>query len=483
MDAYDYLRFAALVHDLGKIWNRKQHERFTIYLLKSVNFLVPDEKMKDIICAIDKTHSFGNLANEYWLLKIADRKASSIQRDNGIDSNIDYNIDNKFLKSEVPESLLPTVQRILYNQFREHFIINDFDLSSLRKFISGNQWLEIVRSDVNDCNETSLREHLLMTEQILNILIKYIEENPTKNISDLQKSKSLDRYVKERIKEISKPDNKIDLKTLSKLVCNHQSKNDEIAVQFKITTEQIKHILENDEILIANGGSHADYKSIVIPVSTIAKFMFCNYQPYLQYVKYGKKIKINGDPVKNGDSSHKHLLKKEREEKIIGATTFMDSLKQSFNSDKTFVFHEIFLKSEIIPGIILIGSVDRLDVWKSRVVLTERKFVKNRTALRPYENEIVQLVAYALLLKKNFGLRFEDIHCSIEFFDRENKQLLKKIPIEIDEKYIGIIKKLLWDLGAIMIGAKIPEPTKNENKCRVCRLNAKAICDKAAYKV
>lgn len=455
MDEYDYLRFAALVHDIGKVWNRKHHERQTIDLLKSVNFLLPDEKMREIYRAIDKTHSFGNPIDDYWLLKIADRKACKFQRSNG-DDDATYGTKNKckLLKNEVPESLLPTIQRILHNQFREHFIINDFDLNNLRKFIYNNQWLDMIRADVNDHNESSLREHLLMTEQMLDLLIDYIKQNPTKNFYDLQKSEKLQQYTEEKIKEIPKPNgNKVDLVNLSGLV-GEQNQN------------------ASDEATTHHMG-----RVIIIPVSMLSKYLFCNYQPYVQYVKYGRKMKINGESVKNGDNSHKQLMKEEK--KVVSVASVMDGLKQSSASEEIFTFHEIFLKSEAIPGILLLGSIDKLDIWKGRMMLTERKFVRDRKKLEPYENEVMQIVAYALLIKNNFGIKFEDLHCSIELNDIKSKQLLKKISVQIDEKNIAAMKKILWELYMILLGAKIPEPTKNNNKCRMCRLNAKQLCDKA----
>jgi CRISPR/Cas system-associated exonuclease Cas4 (RecB family) len=69
------------------------------------------------------------------------------------------------------------------------------------------------------------------------------------------------------------------------------------------------------------------------------------------------------------------------------------------------------------------------------------------------------------------------MNCSIDLFDVASKQLIKKCVVEISEKNIASVKKTLWELGAVIVGAKIPQPTKNKNKCAVCLLNKKNLCD------
>jgi hypothetical protein len=80
MDTYDRLRFAALVHDFGKVWNRKNHVQSITNILKRVHFLCPEEEVNDIIKIIDKTHSLGNPDADYWLLKISEKNIASVKK-------------------------------------------------------------------------------------------------------------------------------------------------------------------------------------------------------------------------------------------------------------------------------------------------------------------------------------------------------------------------------------------------------------------
>jgi CRISPR/Cas system-associated exonuclease Cas4 (RecB family) len=281
-----------------------------------------------------------------------------------------------------------------------------------------------------------------------------------------------------------------------------------LSIQFKISTEQIKNLADENKIILTNNGTNngererietpqenlrnlsnnthqvsetSVRRTIIIHVTMLTKYMFCNYQPYLQYVKSNK---INGEWLKEGENSHRQLAEKEKkkfvgEKKFVDAQTILDAVKKSTECEDVFTFHEVLLKAEIIPGIILLGVIDKLDVWKGRLILTERKFVMERKMPNPYDNEVAQITAYAMLLKKNFGIHYEDMNCSIDLFDVSSKRLIRKCQIEIYEKNIATVKKNLWELGAIIVGARIPNPTKNKNKCAVCFFGKKKLCDAA----
>jgi len=513
MDTYDRLKFAALVHDFGKVWDRKNHVQSITDILKKVHFLCPDEEVNDIIKIIDKTHTLGNPDADYWLLKIADRKACELQRMgedvNGLAyyTNADENGDKNLIKG-VPEILLPKIQSVLRKQLWEHFILNDANVKDLKNFVRKNKLLDVIKADVNDLNESSLREHLLLTEKILDLTIKFLGNNPVKNFRTLQTSEKFDFYLRRNLKDaLNTNGKKIDAGFLNDLIdgeCGNENNlrvnTNSLSVQFRISTEEIKNLVDENKIILTDNGNRAQTPSdvrtgilslpqtsasrtIIIPVSMMTRYMFCNYQPYLQYVKcVGKKI--DNDGLKQGEDSHKQLAEAEdekkkisREKKFIDACSVLDAVKKSAASEDAFTFHEVLLKSEVIPGIILMGAMDKLDVWKGRLILTERKFVRQRKMTNPYDNEIAQITAYAMLLKKNFGVRYEDMNCSIDLFDVASKQLIKKCVVEISEKNIASVKKTLWELGAVIVGAKIPQPTKNKNKCAVCLLNKKNLCD------
>jgi CRISPR/Cas system-associated exonuclease Cas4 (RecB family) len=484
MDFWDKLKFAALMHDMGKVWDRKHHTQFIIDLMRSLRFLnVADG---EIIRLIDKTHNLGNESGEEWLIKVADRKACEIQRLNFADDLIENSITHsnsptlyyvKNLRSGLSEYVLPEIQKILYVKLREHLIINNLDVSELRKFIKNNHWLDAIKADVKDINDSSLREHLLLTEKILDLIIEFLGDHPTTNYAKLLENKELEEFIQKNLETIKKPVGRPrDLRLLERLI-DCVDKN-ELSVQFKISTEEIKQIIEQDLVMITDGGNESDYKVIVIPVSVLMQYLFCNYQPYVQYIKYGQTQKFVTEDMDKGKDYHQKLANKEKRGKFIEVGDISEAINLSLTTpEKEFVFHECILRAEVIPGIILAGAIDKLTVQNGRLKIVERKFTKMRKELKPFSNEIVQVTAYAVLIKKNFGLGFEKMNCVIEMFDLKEQKILEEYKVEISEESISLLKKHLWDLGSVIIGGKIPKPTENKNKCDGCWLRKKDLCD------
>ncbi len=146
----------------------------------------------EIFRMIKKTHSFGNPEKEEWLLKLADREASERQRVVSFprqDSNIIQEI----------------VKKIVEKQFMKHFEKHGANTEKLRKFVQENQWLDSILADTSDMQNSSLREHLLLTEQILSILLELREEHPfNKNLISWFNTKKIQQQLETRIKSIGK---------------------------------------------------------------------------------------------------------------------------------------------------------------------------------------------------------------------------------------------------------------------------------------
>ena len=219
--------------------------------------------------------------------------------------------------------------------------------------------------------------------------------------------------------------------------------------------------------------ANATHREVLLSASTLRQYLFCNYVPYIRFVKFNKGIKVRTVLTSEIRNAGSEPVRVERGG-VTEEMTFLDVFERSLNESEVSTIDKLKLRTEVIPGIMLIGAIDKLRVLKGRVALTERKFVNRE---KPFDGEIAQIIAYALLLNKNFGIKFEDMDCSIEFLDRESKALLKRFPVKIGGEQVKLLKKCLWELGEIAVRAKVPEPTSNPKKCAKCHLSSE--CDKS----
>ena len=147
----------------------------------------------EILRLVKKTHSFGNPEKEEWLVKLADRKASELQRVISF-PKLDSNIFQE------------TIRKIVEKEFIEHFKRHGLDTKKLRRFIERNQWLDLIPADTSDAENSSLREHLLLTEHILSTLLELREEHPfNKNLISWFNTKKIQEQLEIRIKPVGKP--------------------------------------------------------------------------------------------------------------------------------------------------------------------------------------------------------------------------------------------------------------------------------------
>ncbi|MBD3155100.1 MAG: hypothetical protein GF368_00405 [Candidatus Aenigmarchaeota archaeon] len=182
------LRFVALTHDLGKVFDRRNHQKIIVKILKECNIFDPV-----IIDYLQRFHKRGNGKDYLCLVKYADQFSSEIQRVNAEDFVIPQGKYHRYLVGRFDREL------------RSHFWTNKADLNKMRNFIAKNQILEEIPSDVRDSTRTSLREHSLLTEQILCLLIDAVELFPCPEcLYEWVGLKQVNDYLVKNVKNIPK---------------------------------------------------------------------------------------------------------------------------------------------------------------------------------------------------------------------------------------------------------------------------------------
>lgn len=186
MIVMNVLRFVALSHDLGKVFGRKDHQKIIVKILLDCGI-----KDWQLIDYLRKFHQRGNGKDYLHLVKYADQFSSTIQR-----VNTDYFV--------VPYGrYYEYLQRTFLKQLKNHFWCFYLDVEKLRKFIENNQILEQVPSDVRDVSKTSLREHLLLTDQVFCLLVKATELFPCPScLYEWVRSKYVNDYLFKNIKRV-----------------------------------------------------------------------------------------------------------------------------------------------------------------------------------------------------------------------------------------------------------------------------------------
>ena len=121
-------------------------------------------------------------------MNAADRLASDLQRNNVQSTDFEFiQLDEK-------------LKQKLIKQLKKHFSLHA-DVKRLRKFVERNRILESIPADKSDANKSTLRSHLLMTEDVLRLLLEIPQP---KNLAQWVKTKKVKRFVLERLKPIQK---------------------------------------------------------------------------------------------------------------------------------------------------------------------------------------------------------------------------------------------------------------------------------------
>ena len=105
----------------------------------------------------------------------------------------------------------------------------------------------------------------------------------------------------------------------------------------------------------------------------------------------------------------------------------------------------------------LAGRIDRLEVWKDKVIPYE---IKDRIFSQPYESEMVQIAAYAMMLEEAFSRVIDE-----GIIQYRNKNL----NVSIDEKLRGKVRLLVDELRELQ-NNPCPPICENFKKCESCMI-------------
>lgn len=177
-------------------------------------------------------------------MKAADQLAAELQRENILEKEFLIHTEDKNLQQE------------FIKQLRLHFANNGLSVEKLKEFITSNEFLEIILADKNDANKSSLREHLLLTEQILNLQMKLFDtEKIPKRFDSWIKTEKLRKFLQENLKTIPrlrrkifcKQEIKIDqsLRNAVEFALENNWNEKRIALHLCITVEEVKKIVSS----------------------------------------------------------------------------------------------------------------------------------------------------------------------------------------------------------------------------------------------
>jgi len=186
------LEIVALSHDLGKVFDRKNHQKKIVEILKRLGV-----RDKEIISSLEKFHQPGTGKEYLYLVKYADRYSSRIQRVNTEGFNAPQGEYWNYLK------------KIFLKELSFH--IRDYGLhtNTLLEFIRENQVLEQIPSDVRDIKKVSLRKHSILTYEIFCLLLNFIEIFPPEEpFCYWVRYRAVRKYLRDSVRRI--PDLNVD---------------------------------------------------------------------------------------------------------------------------------------------------------------------------------------------------------------------------------------------------------------------------------
>lgn len=141
------------------------------------------------------------------------------------------------------------LQTKLTHQLKTHFFRHELNVEKLREFIKNNNILESIPADNSDINQSSLRQHLLLTEQIFGLLLQLPQP---KNLNNWIETKKVQKFIRENlkpIKEIScapvhvKIKLNQSLRNVLEFALENKWNEKRIALEMGLSTKQIKHLI------------------------------------------------------------------------------------------------------------------------------------------------------------------------------------------------------------------------------------------------
>ena len=152
----------ALAHDLGKASGARfgDHAAASVELLSRAGF--EDEASLRLIKRHHRKRDSNDDPNLY-LLQLADRLASASRADGGSSTAFIPALDYNYLR---------LTEAYLVHELSEYFLKFGDDYAAFRRFVWNCWWLELVKASTSDVSNTSLREHLLLTDSIYQIYLE-----------------------------------------------------------------------------------------------------------------------------------------------------------------------------------------------------------------------------------------------------------------------------------------------------------------------
>ena len=105
----------------------------------------------------------GDDESNLHLLQLADRLASASRADGGSSTAFIPALDYNYLR---------LTEAYLLHDLSEYFLKFDDDYNAYKRFVRNCWWLELVKVSTSDVSNTSLREHLLLTDSIYQIYLE-----------------------------------------------------------------------------------------------------------------------------------------------------------------------------------------------------------------------------------------------------------------------------------------------------------------------
>lgn len=172
-----------------------------------------------------------------------------------------------------------------------------------------------------------------------------------------------------------------------------------------------------------------------IPIFAINAYMYCPYRYYIEYVK--------GQFVTNDHVEEGRYLGNKKEKKA-----------QSKNYKKK---PQVYVSSNKYG---LYGFVDELIIQKEKITIVE---TKKGNAVKPFENDVLQLLAYMVCYSETFDTDLNKINGKLVYLG-SGKSFEISPKNELIEK-LGKIVKSMRELCQ-----KVPEPQYIKKKCDPCSL-------------
>lgn len=109
------------------------------------------------------------------------------------------------------------------------------------------------------------------------------------------------------------------------------------------------------------------------------------------------------------------------------------------------------------------GIIDKVEILEDQKYLPYELKTGSMPINGVWPNHKIQILAYIMLLNSKFNTNITE--GIVHYLDKDEKRLIKTNPFSEIK-----VKELIQEVNELILSKKIPEPVKNENKCRSCGL-------------